>query len=65
MMEMLSPSWTFVVYALICMAGWIGVWAIYPEMSGLGLEDVKGLLANGWGVDETTTRNHHSDQVIM
>lgn len=59
MMEMLSPSWTFVVYALVCVAGWIGVWAIYPEMSGLGLEEVKGLLANGWGVGETT-RNHPS-----
>jgi len=56
MMEILSPSWTFVVYALICMTGWFGVWTIYPEMSGLGLEEVKGLLANGWGVDEPTRK---------
>jgi MFS transporter, SP family, solute carrier family 2 (myo-inositol transporter), member 13 len=55
MMDLLSPSWTFVVYALVCIIGWVCVWAIYPEMNGLGLEEVKGLLARGWGVRESTS----------
>lgn len=50
MMEWLSPGWTFTAYAVICVAGWFGIWAIYPEMSGLSLEEVKGLLADSWGV---------------
>lgn len=59
MMEWLSPSWTFTVYAVICVAGWFVVWAIYPEMSGLSLEEVKGLLADGWGVRESLARRHN------
>lgn len=50
MMEWLSPGWTFAAYAIVCAVGWVGVWAIYPEMSGLSLEEVKDLLADGWGV---------------
>ncbi|KAJ5934681.1 hypothetical protein N7466_004228 [Penicillium verhagenii] len=53
MMEWLSPTWTFVIYAGVCAVGWVAVLIIYPEMSGLGLEEVKGLLANGWGVKES------------
>ncbi|EYE93542.1 putative MFS myo-inositol transporter [Aspergillus ruber CBS 135680] len=53
MMEWLSPGWTFAAYAIVCAVGWVGVWAIYPEMSGLSLEEVKGLLADGWGVSRT------------
>lgn len=56
MMEFLSPGWTFAIYAAVCVFGWFGIWAIYPEMSGLGLEDVKGLLSKGWGVKESLTR---------
>jgi len=53
LMEWISPGWTFTIYAVVCMVGWLGVWAIYPEMSGLGLEDVRGLLAEGWGVKQS------------
>ncbi|KAI1910946.1 hypothetical protein LOZ12_004167 [Ophidiomyces ophidiicola] len=53
LMEFISPGWTFVIYACVCIVGWLSVWAIYPEMSGLGLEDVRGLLADGWGVRES------------
>lgn len=56
LMEWISPGWTFVLYALACAAGWVAIWAVYPEMSGLGLEDVRGLLAYGWGVDESLRR---------
>lgn len=56
MMEWMSPTWTFVIYAGVCAVGWVAVHRIYPEMSGLGLEEVKGLLANGWGVKESLRR---------
>ena len=51
MMELLSPTWTFVAYALICMAGCGCIWKIYPETMGLGLEEVGDLLKDGWGVE--------------
>lgn len=56
MMEYLTPTWTFAIYAIICIAGWICAWRIYPETRGLGLEDVRGLLKNGWGVEESRRR---------
>lgn len=62
MMEFLSPGWTFAAYAVVCFVGWFGVWVIYPEMSGLSLEEVKGLLANGWGVRESLSRGRHNLQ---
>lgn len=63
MMEWISPSWTFALYALVCVVGWVAVWAIYPEMSGLGLEEVKGLLADGWGVRESLQRRRISQHL--
>ncbi|KAL2845372.1 general substrate transporter [Aspergillus pseudodeflectus] len=45
MMELLSPSLVFALYGIVCVVGWFGVRAIYPEMSGLNLEDVKAILA--------------------
>ncbi|QRD86105.1 sugar and other transporter-domain-containing protein [Aspergillus flavus] len=60
MMELLSPGWTFGTYAVVCAVSWFAVWAIYPEMSGLGLEEVKELLADGWGVKESVTRVYGS-----
>ncbi|OAX80987.1 hypothetical protein ACJ72_04675 [Emergomyces africanus] len=56
MMEWISPGWTFVMYAVICGVGCGLIWAIYPEMSGLGLEDVRGLLGTGWGVRESVEK---------
>lgn len=58
MLEWLSPSWTFTLYAVICVVGWVCIWAIYPEMSGLNLEEVRGLLEHGWGVKESMARYH-------
>lgn len=62
MMKWMSPTWTFAVYALVCAVGWFAVRRIYPEMSGLGLEDVKGLLADGWGVEESLRRRADAQQ---
>ncbi|KAL4870638.1 hypothetical protein BDV12DRAFT_165523 [Aspergillus spectabilis] len=55
-MELLSPSLVFALYGVVCVVGWFGIRAIYPEMSGLNLEDVKSLLADGWGVRESLAR---------
>ncbi|RAL05699.1 MFS myo-inositol transporter [Aspergillus ibericus CBS 121593] len=65
MMEWLSPGWTFAAYAAVCVIGWFGVWAIYPEMSGLRLEEVKELLADGWGVQESLTRRRSRHDIIQ
>ena len=56
MMEFLTPTWTFVIYAAVCFAGWICIWAIYPETKGLSLEETGALLAEGWGVRESLRR---------
>lgn len=54
MMELLTPGWTFVIYAVICAVGWVAVWCIYPETAGLELEEVGKLLQDGWGVKESS-----------
>lgn len=56
MMELLTPAWTFITYAVICAVGWVAVYSIYPETAGLELEDVGKLLQNGWGVKESTRK---------
>ena len=56
MMEYLTPAGTFAIYSLICAVGWVCCWAIYPETKGLGLEDMRGLLKDSYGVDESLRR---------
>jgi MFS transporter, SP family, solute carrier family 2 (myo-inositol transporter), member 13 len=53
MMQFLTPGWTFVCYAAICVLGWVAVKMIYPETMGLGLEEVSELLSEGWGVGKS------------
>ncbi|KAL6889875.1 general substrate transporter [Trichoderma longibrachiatum] len=50
LMDALSPSWTFVLYAVVCAVGYVLVWRIYPETAGLSLEEATALLDHGWGV---------------
>ncbi|KAL2290077.1 hypothetical protein FJTKL_00593 [Diaporthe vaccinii] len=52
LMDALSPTWTFVLYAAVCVAGnWV-VYRVYPETSGLSLEEAAALLEmDDWGVD--------------
>ncbi|KXJ96592.1 and other transporter-domain-containing protein [Microdochium bolleyi] len=50
LMESLSPSWTFALYAVVCACGWFAIWRVYPETAGLTLEEAAGLLDAGWGV---------------
>ncbi|KAL2160372.1 hypothetical protein VTH06DRAFT_1545 [Thermothelomyces fergusii] len=51
LMEALTPSWTFVLYAAICAAGTGLIWKFYPETAGLSLEEAASLLEDdNWGV---------------
>ncbi|KAF1358667.1 general substrate transporter [Lizonia empirigonia] len=56
LMEWCTPSGTFALYAAVCAACWGAVWCVYPETAGLGLEDVGGLLREGYGVEESVRR---------
>jgi len=55
MMQVLTPVWTFVTYAIVCVVGWFCIRKIYPETRGLGLEEVGELLKDGWGVESNPT----------
>lgn len=51
LMDALSPSWTFVLYAAVCVVGLGLVYRTYPETSGLTLEEAASLLErDDWGV---------------
>ncbi|KAI1780969.1 general substrate transporter [Hypoxylon cercidicola] len=50
LMDLLTPSFTFGLYGVICAIGWYAIWMIYPETAGLTLEEATCLLENGWGV---------------
>lgn len=51
LMDALSPTWTFFLYAVVCVVGLWLVYLIYPETSGLSLEEAAGLLErDDWGV---------------
>lgn len=50
-MDALTPSWTFALYAAICAGGYFLIYKLYPETSGLSLEQAAGLLEDDdWGV---------------
>ena len=48
--DVLSPSWTFVLYAGVCTAGYYSIIRICPETAGLSLEEATALLNHGWAV---------------
>ena len=56
MMNVFTPVGTFALYSAVCVGAWITVWRIYPETAGLGLEDVGGLLREGYGVKDSVRR---------
>ena len=51
LMDALTPSWTFVLYAAVCATGYGLIWKFYPETAGLSLEEAATLLEDdNWGV---------------
>lgn len=51
LMDALTPSWTFVLYAAVCVVGYGLIWCFYPETAGLSLEEAATLLEDdSWGV---------------
>ncbi|KAJ9660295.1 hypothetical protein H2198_002603 [Neophaeococcomyces mojaviensis] len=62
MMQTLTPTWTFVVYACVCVLGWVGIWWCYPETKGLEIEEVTTMLKDGWGVKESMERLKREQQ---
>lgn len=51
LMDALTPTWTFVLYAGICAVGYGLIWSFYPETSGLSLEEAAMLLEDdNWGL---------------
>lgn len=50
MMQSITPSGAFGVYAGICFVGWLFVVFCYPEANGLPLEDVRQIFAHGFGI---------------
>lgn len=51
LMDTITPSWTFVLYAIICAAGYGLIWKFYPETAGLSLEEAAMLLEDdNWGL---------------
>jgi SP family myo-inositol transporter-like MFS transporter 13 len=65
MLDILSPSWTFVVYAVVCLVGWFLIWYIYPETRGLSLEETGELLKDGWGVEKSLRRRTDHERRTM
>ncbi|CAI9634205.1 unnamed protein product [Alternaria burnsii] len=56
MMNVFTPVGTFALYAGVCMIAEVVIWRIYPETAGLGLEDVGGLLKDGFGVGNSVRK---------
>lgn len=48
---------TFSLSAAVCALGWLILVRIYPETSGLSLEEVGKLFEKDWGVQRSLRRN--------
>lgn len=49
MMKTMTPSGTFGYYAGICGLGWLWILFFYPEVTGLPLEEIRGVFEKGYG----------------
>lgn len=52
-MSAITPSGAFGFYAGLCLLGWLFCIFCYPETAGLSLEEVKGIFADGFGVQHS------------
>ncbi|CAF1191232.1 unnamed protein product [Didymodactylos carnosus] len=50
LMNAITPSGAFGLYAAICFVGWIAVILFFPEVSGMPLEDIQKVFKHGFGV---------------
>ncbi|TYJ55725.1 hypothetical protein B9479_003633 [Cryptococcus floricola] len=53
LMNKAGPSGAFGVYAGFCVVGWVFCWTLYPETSGLSLEEVYFVFEEGFGVEKS------------
>lgn len=56
MMKTMTPAGTFGFYAGICGVGWFWILFFYPEVSGLPLEEIRGVFERGYGRGMRTRR---------
>lgn len=57
MLERITPTGTFALFAGLCATGQVFVFLLYPETAGLTLEEVQTLLARGFSVRESVEMN--------
>ncbi|KIR40788.1 MFS transporter, SP family, solute carrier family 2 (myo-inositol transporter), member 13 [Cryptococcus deuterogattii 99/473] len=53
LMDAATPSGAFGIYAGFCMIGWLFCWFLYPETSGLSLEEVYFVFEEGFGIKKS------------
>lgn len=53
MLENITPTGTFAFFAGLIFISYIGVYFMYPELSGLELEETQKVLTNGFNVKES------------
>lgn len=39
LLDAITPTWTFAIYAAFCAVGWLLIYFVYPEMAGKSLEE--------------------------
>ncbi|WVQ82390.1 hypothetical protein IAT38_004518 [Cryptococcus sp. DSM 104549] len=53
LMNAATPSGAFGIYAVLCALGWVFCWLLYPETSGLSLEEVYFVFEEGFGIEKS------------
>ena len=53
MFERMGPVWTFALFGLLCITSEIFTYFVYPDLAGLGIEEIDCLLTSGFGIKES------------
>lgn len=56
MLDNITPTGTYAFYAGLCIIGELFIYFLYPETSGMTIEDVQATLAGGFNVKESVKR---------